>query len=74
MERIESYKVTQWTKDECRYCFARVREGDSLYRADDGDVCFECADKNYGPFCRCGEPCGAEQIRCAGCSEKMRAA
>lgn len=72
--KIESFIVDRYTIDSCRYCDVLVRDGDSLYRADDGDICFECADKLYGPFCRCGNPCGATDIRCGECEQRVRAA
>lgn len=68
-EWIASFAVDNWTDNQCRYCHERVSNGDRLYRADDGDICFECCDKSYGPFCRCGNPVNESDVRCSKCEE-----
>lgn len=66
---ISSFAIDNWTDNQCRYCYKNLNNGDRLYRADDGDICFECADANYGPFCICGNAVKETDVRCPLCEE-----
>ena len=53
----------------CAYCPEKLENGDILYLADDGKICFACAHKNFGPICECGDPVDISHDLCEECCE-----
>jgi hypothetical protein len=65
---VKSVVVDNYTEDnQCRYNFERVPNGERLYRVEDGSVCFSCLNKNYGPYCECGNKLISKDAVCASC-------